>query len=140
MLEYIFFDQRPWTLFDKFLKEKGLEPESVHEEQGYLVSIPDDTDDDLMESIEAYYDEMLDMNESLFLEQQGEGQVHAAGVSVSLSDGRSVDAMVDPELLNRMLEVVSTDELGRFVTAIVDAVENPDDRPFCRRHRDEVDQ
>ncbi len=135
----IFFDQRPWLLFQQFLKKKGLEPESVHEEQGYLVSIPDDTDDDLMESIEAYYDEMLDMNEELFLEQQDDDQVHAAGVSVSLSDGRSVDALVNPKLLNRMLEVVSTDELGQFVSAIVDAVENPDNRPFCRRHRDEAE-
>lgn len=139
MLEYIFFDQRPWELFDAFLREKGLIPESVHEEQGYLVRLPEDTDDELMESIEAYYDEMLDMNEALFIAQQDDGeQVHAAGVSVSLSDGRSVDAMVSPDLLNRILTVVSTDELGQLVSAIVDAVEHPDDRPFCRRHRDEL--
>ncbi len=40
---------------------------------------------------------------------------------------------MDPALLNRMLEVITADELGQFIDAIVDAVENPDERPFCQR-------
>lgn len=134
MLEYIFFDERPWKLFISFLVEKGLQPESAKEDQGFMVSLPDDTADELMDAIEAYYDEMLEMNEALFMEEQGDEDVHAAGVSVNLSDGRMVEASVDPKLLNRILEVLSTDELGQFITAIVDAVEKPDERPFCRRH------
>ncbi|HEB95432.1 MAG TPA: hypothetical protein ENI96_03235 [Sedimenticola thiotaurini] len=133
MLEYIFFDPRPWRLFIDFLRDRGLEPESTDEEQGLLVRLPDDTDDRLMDEIEARYDELLDMNEQLFAEQEGEAHVHRAGVSVSLSDGRVVEAGVPPELLNRILQVIGTDELGLFVSAIVDAVENPDERPFCQR-------
>lgn len=134
MLEYIFFDERPWMRFVEFLKEKGLAPDSAHEEQGYLVMLPEDTDDDLMDEIEAFYDEMLDMNEALFAETAGEEHVHTAGISVNLTDGRTIQASVDPRLLNRVLDVISTDELGQLVNAIVDAVENPDDRPFCRRY------
>jgi len=133
MLEYIFFDRRPWQLFINFLQHQGLTPQSAQEEQGFMVRLPDDTDDDLMEAIEARYDELLDMNEQLFSEQEGEDHVHRAGVSVNLSDGRTVEAGVSPLLLNRILEVLSTDELGQFINAIVDAVENPDDRPFCQR-------
>ncbi len=133
MLEYIFFDQRPWQLFIDFLCDQGLDPQSAQEEQGFMVRLPDDTDDDLMEAIEARYDELLDMNEQLFSEQEGEEHVHRAGVSVNLSDGRMVEAAVSPLLLNRILEVLSTDELGQFINAIVDAVENPDQRPFCQR-------
>ncbi|MEE9358626.1 hypothetical protein [Candidatus Vondammii sp. HM_W22] len=134
MLEYIFFDERPWKLFITFLVEKGLQPESAKEDQGFMVSLPDDTADELMDAIEAYYDEMLEMNEALFMEEQGDEDVHAVGVSVNLSDGRMVEASVDPKLLNRILEVLSTDEPGQFITAIVDAIEKPDERPFCRRH------
>lgn len=134
MLEYIFFDERPWQQFITFLEGKGLQPLSASENQGFMVRLPEDTDDNLMDDIEAYYDEMLDMNEALFVEQADATEhVHTAGVTVNLSDGRSVQAAVDPKLLNRILDVLSTDELGQFINAIVDAVENPDERSFCRR-------
>ncbi|WP_428609817.1 hypothetical protein [Sedimenticola sp.] len=134
MLEYIFFDERPWQQFIAFLQQKGLQPQSAQEDQGFMVRLPDDTDDSLMDAIEAYYDEMLDMNEALFVEQaDAADHVHAAGVSVNLSDGRSVQALVDPALLNRILDVLSTDELGQFINSIVDAVEHPDERSVCRR-------
>ncbi len=133
MLEYIFFDRRPWQLFIDFLRDQGLDPDHGEEDQGMMVRLPDDTDDALMGAIEERYDELLEMNERLFAEQEGEAHVHRAGVSVSLSDGRVVEAAVPPALLNRILDVVSTDELGQFVSAIVDAVENPDERPFCQR-------
>lgn len=134
MLEYIFFDERPWQLFIRFLDEKGLRPDSAQEEQGFMVRIPEDTDDALMEAIEAYYDEMLDMNEALFIEQADETEhKHAAGVSLKLASGQTVQAVVDPVLLNRILTVLSTDELSQFINSIVDAVENPDERSVCRR-------
>ncbi|MES9844934.1 MAG: hypothetical protein ABW131_09845 [Candidatus Sedimenticola sp. 6PFRAG5] len=133
MLEYIFFDERPWNRFTEFLQQKGLSPQAEHEEQGYMVRLPEDTDDELMDDIEDFYDEMLDMNQALFTEEEGEDHRHSAGVTVNLSDGRTVQAAVDPGLLNRILEVVSTEELGLLVNAIADAVENPDDRSICRR-------
>ncbi|MES9931491.1 MAG: hypothetical protein ABW162_01650 [Candidatus Sedimenticola sp. PURPLELP] len=133
MLEYIFFDERPWNRFTEFLQQKGLSPQAEHEEQGYMVRLPEDTDDELMDGIEDFYDEMLDMNQALFTEEEGEDHRHSAGVTVNLSDGRTVQAAVDPGLLNRILEVVSTEELGLLVNAIADAVENPDDRSICRR-------
>ncbi|MES9960126.1 MAG: hypothetical protein ABW089_06815 [Sedimenticola sp.] len=133
MLEYIFFHERPWTLFVEYLRQKGLDPVSDHEEQGYMVRLPEDTDDDLMGAIETRYDELLDLNEALFSAGQEDEHLHTAGVSVALNDGRTVQAAVEPELLGRLLQVVSADELGRFVSAIVDAVENPDERSICRR-------
>ena len=134
MLEYIFFDERPWKLFITYLDEKGLVVESQHEMQGYMVRIPDDTDDAMMAGIECYYDEMLDMNEALYIAGVDAAEhTHNAGVSVSLSDGRVVQALVDPALLNKVLEVLSMDELGQLVSAITDAVEHPDERSVCRR-------
>lgn len=133
MLEYIFFDERPWRQFIDYLESLGLKPESSSENQGWLVALPEDLDDELDEKIEAYYDRMLEMNEALVAEAEGEAHVHTAGVSVNLSDGRVVQAEVDPKLMKRLLEAVSPEELGAFVNAVVDAVENPDERPFCQR-------
>lgn len=133
MLEYIFFDERPWRQFIDYLESLGLQPERSSEDQGWLVALPEDLDDALDEQIEAYYDRMLEMNESLVAEAEGEAHVHTAGVNVTLADGRVVQAAIDPKLMQRLLEVVSPEELGELVNAIADAVENPDERPFCQR-------
>lgn len=133
MLEYIFFDERPWRSFIDYLESLGLTPQASSNEEGWLVALPEDLDDALDEKIEAFYDRMLEMNESLVAQEEGLAHVHTAGVTVTLADGRVVQAAVDPKLMQRLLTVISTDELGDLVNAIVDAVENPDERPFCQR-------
>ena len=131
MLEYIFFDELPWQRFIDFLKAQGLPPITSRGDEGWLVSLPEEIDDDLYDRIEVYYDEMLELNETLVSGSASEN--YQAGVSVNLADGRTVQAAVDPGLLARLLEAVSPAELGDFVNAIVDVVENPDQRPFCQR-------
>ena len=133
MLEYIFFDERPWRRFIDYLESLGLTPQASSNEEGWLVALPEDLDDALDEKIEVFYDRMLEMNESLVAEAEGQAHVHTAGVNVTLADGRVVQAAVDPKLMQRLLAAISADELGDLVNAIVDAVENPDERPFCQR-------
>ena len=94
------------------------------------VGIPEDTDDDLMDEIEAGYEELMAYDQALFETEADEGG-HAAGVVVNLASGDTVYARVDPGLLGRIMEVLTPEELGEVVNAIVDAVENPDARPLC---------
>ena len=133
MLEYIFFHERPWRRFIDYLKQLGLEPEASSGEDGWLVALPEDLDDQLDAKVEAYYDQMLALNESLVAESEGDSHVHRAGINLTLADGRVVQAAVDPELMRRLLTAISPEELGELVSVIVDAVENPDQRPFCQR-------
>lgn len=133
MLEYIFFHERPWRLFVDYLESLGLEPEARSGDLSWLVELPEDLDDELDRKIESYYDEMLELNESLVAEAEGEGHIDTAGVNVTLKDGRVVQAAVDPKLMRKLLDNVSPQELGELVNAIADAVENPDERPFCQR-------
>ncbi|MCU7930828.1 MAG: hypothetical protein KZQ90_08510 [Candidatus Thiodiazotropha sp. (ex Codakia rugifera)] len=133
MLEYIFFDERPWQGFIDYLKKLGLKPLATSAEEGWLVALPEDLDDAMDEKIEAYYDKMLTLNEALIADQEGMDHLHRAGVNVTLADGRVVQAEIDPVLMQRLLEAVSPEELGEFVNAIADAVEHPDQRPFCQR-------
>ncbi len=136
MLEYIFFHEEPCRRFKAFLAEKGIEPlkEGLDKTdvEGMTVFIRDDLDDRLSDEIEAYYDEMMTLDESLVAETE-EDEMHKVGLAVTLKDGRSVYAAVDPEVLARVLTVISHDELGRIVDAVADAVENPDERPLCKR-------
>jgi len=133
MLEYIFFDERPWRRFIDYLESLGLAPQASSGDEGWLVALPEDLDDETDGRIEAYYDQMLEMNESLVAEEEGQDHVHTAGVNVTLADGRVVQAAVDPKLMRRILSAISPEELGDLVNVIVDAVENPDERPFCQR-------
>ena len=133
MLEYIFFHEHPWRRFIVFAEELGLNPEARQGDEGWVVELPEDLDEALDERLEAFYDEMLDYNQDLVAETEGAEHVHLAGIDVTLGDGRRVQAGVDPKLMRRLLEAVSPEELGEFVNAIVDAVENPDERAFCQR-------
>ncbi|RLW68612.1 MAG: hypothetical protein B6D71_13260 [gamma proteobacterium symbiont of Stewartia floridana] len=133
MLEYVFFDQRPWQEFVDYLKQLGLAIETARDDEEWLVYVPEELDDETDEKIEARYETLLEMNEHLIAAQQGTAHVDTAGINVSLIDGRVVQAEVDPQLINRLLQVVSAEELGEFVSAIALAVEQGDERPLCQR-------
>ena len=73
------------------------------------------------------------LNQALFEEEAPtRGEQLAAGVVVKLRNGDTVYAGVDPRLLGRIMEVLTPEEFGEVVNAIVDAVEHPDTRSLCR--------
>jgi len=137
LLEYIFFHQQPCDRFKQVLQQVGVETlkEGTDETdvEGLTVCISDDLDEEISEKIENFYDEMMELDESLVIEDEGADEYSQAGLAVTLKDGRSVMASVDPDVLNRVLTVISHDELGKLVDIIADAVENPDQRPLCKR-------
>lgn len=137
MLEYVFFHQQPFDQFLRFLKSIQVEPLKQGIEhsdaEGLIVYLQDDLDDELSDRIEQYYDEMMELNEQLVADLQAQEDSSQVGVAVTLADGRSVLASVEPAVLNRILSVISHQQLGELVDTIVDAVENPDDRPLCKR-------
>jgi hypothetical protein len=137
MLEYIFFNRKPYQRFLDFLHENGVTPLKEGLDQtdveGLIVYLQDNLDDTLSEQIEAFYDDMMALDEELVMQQQDSDEMSQVGVAVTLNDGRSVLASVAPEVLNRVLSVISHQELGELVDAIADAVENPDERPLCKR-------
>lgn len=53
--------------------------------------------------------------------------------AVSLMNGQEVLPTVKPEVLNRMLTVITHDNLAEFVDAIVNVVEDPDHGSLCKR-------
>jgi hypothetical protein len=137
MLQYIFFHQRPFELFVDFIRGKGLGMETRVDEAGYEVSIAEDIEDELADNIDAEYDRLLDMNRELMgIDDNSDTNYAMASVNVHLKDGLISEAFIEPDLMNRIMQVLTPQEFGRVVQSISRAVENPDDRSYCQRVRD----
>lgn len=134
MLEYVFFHHQPCAQFTAFAQGLGLNPAVIEGDETLEVHLPEDLPEDQLDALEEQYELMLELNQQLYdADHAGEGELHNAGVVLNLQDGRTVYAQVDPRLLGRIMSVLTPQEFGDVVNAIIDAVENPDDRPLCKR-------
>lgn len=134
MLDYIFFNKETCQLFEKTAISSGIKAEITCADGCFTVRIPEDLDEVVLEKIEDDYDKLMDIDRDLTEKQlDTSDDIHTAGISIQLKDGRYVYASVAPELLNKVMRSISTDELNTLVCAITEAVEDPDDRGLCQR-------
>jgi hypothetical protein len=138
MLEYVFFHETPFQSFVKFLEFHKISPKITIEEDSYEIAIPEDIDDDLLNQIDEKYDELMDMNQNLFEEQEGtsSNNYSLASIGFKLSDGTTSHADIDSKLMSRIMEAITPEELNTIIDAIVTAVENPEQRTVCQRIRE----
>jgi len=134
-LEYLFYSS---TIFDRFvdeLNEKKIPWKKTQDviNQSSIVLI---TEDD----IEEYWDEIDDLYDELSIEDQrleesganNPDDISTAGIHIQLKNNIQTIAQVKPDMLNRILDVLSPDEFAEFVDIIVKSVETPDDTPICK--------
>lgn len=134
MLEYIFFNKKTCHLFEKTAISAGIKPIINYADECFTVTIPEDLNEVILEKLEDDYDELMDIDRDLTEQQlDSTDDIHAAGITIQLKDGRVVCASVTPELLNKVMQSISADELNTLVCAITEAVENPDERGLCQR-------
>ncbi len=62
MLEYIFFNEKTCSLFEKFALSSGIKPIIDHEEECFTARLAEDSDEVILEKLEDYYDELMDMD------------------------------------------------------------------------------
>ncbi len=136
MLDYIFFDTTLSAKFKGHLTKVGIvfeckDDESFGSVQGEIVSIADDTQDDVLDTLQTLYDDLQDELAQI-LEQTDEGlMMNAAGMEVRLKDGSICTLRVAPDVVTRILTVLEFDELQAFVDNIARSVEEPDNGHFC---------
>lgn len=133
MLEYVFFHPLPCEQFVNFLREQGLQPEVQEDGETWEVRLPEEMPEAQGDAVEARYDELLELNQVLHDQESDDADQQSAGVVVNLASGETVYASVDSALLARIMSVLTPEEFGEVVNAIVDAVENPDHRTLCQR-------
>ncbi len=138
MLEFIFFHQNISKLFTDFIAGLGIEYRVKDDEETITVSVSEDVDDELVEKIEDEYDRLLDLSRDLTDSEEGESRdnYQKASLLITLKNGEISYAHIDTDMVNRMLQVISTTELNQFIEAVADAVENPDDRSYCQIIKD----
>ena len=142
LLDYVLFHQIPYSKFVEYLNTAKIAMNTSLKDGVYTISIPVDISDELVNSIEERYDELLDMSRELLAEEtpQGKGNFSIATMIVGLASGETSNAHIRPDLLYRIMNVIDEKELGEFVQAIAEAVENPDNRSYCHKVREgEID-
>jgi len=142
-LEYLFFSRSVADKFIQKLKEHELRigkhwqesKESIHD--GIIISVCRTGD---IENWDMLWDELDDLFDVYTIEDQqlleaGEEILdkNVAGVYIQLADGSQTIAAVDPDVLSRVLEVISNDEFSTMVDAIVSSVESPNNAAICKR-------
>ncbi len=138
MLEYIFFNQKTCELFFKSAISSGINVHSDYNDGYFTVRLDEDSNENSLENLENYYDELMDIDklltESKLAEEHSDSaqSQHAAGITIQLKDGRNVYASIRPELLNRVLKCISPEELNSIVNAITEVVETPDKGGLCQ--------
>ena len=134
-LEYLFYSS---SIFDRFvdvLNEKNI-PWTKTEEVINHSSIIHITEED----IEEYWDEIDDFYDELAIEDQrleesganNPDDISTAGIHIQLKNNVQTIAQINPDILNRILDVLSADEFAEFVDIIAKSVEDPDDTPICK--------
>jgi hypothetical protein len=128
MLEYIFFHDEPRKQFLQYIESLDIPHVEQDDTMGMIVAIPEELGEDIEDEIEAHYDKLMEDAEA------GEAaEKDVAAMTISLQSGDTIYASVEPKGLNRILSVITTQELNDLVNSIVSSVETPDERPFCNR-------
>ena len=133
MLEYIFFHDEPRKQFIQYLVKQDIPYEEQNDSMGMVVAVSEKLGEDIEEVIEARYDELMENAEELLVSDGEAAEKDVAAITITLDDGKTIYASVSPNVINRVLAVISTQELNDLVNSIVSSVLDPDERPICTR-------
>ena len=137
MLEYLFFTQEIADKFISFLNGKNLRWEQKNDPMlgSIVIETPEDIEEELWDELDDYH-ELLGEEDQKILEAElatNETETNAAGIYIQLANGEQTVAQINPDVMNRMLSVISMEEFNAFVETIVSNVENPDDASICEK-------
>ncbi|BBP44780.1 hypothetical protein THMIRHAS_01530 [Thiosulfatimonas sediminis] len=101
----------------------------------FNVNLQEEATEEQTAQLEAYYDELF------FGEQAAEidgndpdgALADACGVQVKLQSGEYTTIAIHPQIMNKILSVLSIDELQQFLAQVAEDIENPKSGPICSR-------
>lgn len=139
-MEYVFFDESLAKRFQKFCENLGvkteIEAELTHtDDDSFTIKIVDNLSDEVTEQLEEEYGEMLFGEQASMIEGNDEAGAiaDACGVQVQLQSGQFTTVAIHPETMNKILSVLSIDELQQFLSQVAEDIENPKMGPICSR-------
>jgi hypothetical protein len=133
MLEYVLFAERLRDCLTSWLDDNGIDYRTAVNGEELLVLIDEDIDEDTQDRIDEQYDQLLEESARIADEEDDSPDaVHLVGIQFQRNDGSVGLVRITPELANRLHRCLDMIELQTFVQTVVDAVENPDNRPLCK--------
>jgi hypothetical protein len=132
MLEYIFFNDGLREQFEALAESLDLQFETRMDALGTVVMLPENMPEETENQLEGKYAELMEEQAALSDEESDVTQRQAVGIQVTLSDGNERMLKLDPELVNRMLECFTVEEMQELVNAIAVSLENSGDAPLCQ--------
>jgi len=139
-MEYLFFNESLAKRFADFCNAKNIATQIVVEEEhtgdaSYSIQLADITDSALMDEVEEHYNDLFFGEQAAEIEGNTEsGAVaDACGVQVQLLSGEYTTVAIHPEIMNKILSVLSIDELQSFLSQVAEDIENPKSGPICSR-------
>lgn len=133
MLEYIFFHHDPRLLFMQYLNKQNIPYSEQDDNMGMVIAIPEDLDEPIEDAIEKHYDTLMENAEELLLSDGEAAEKDNAAITITLDDGKIIYASVSPNVINRVLTVITPQELNNLVNSIVTSALNPDESSLCSR-------
>lgn len=138
--EYTFFDQPIAEKFVAFINGLNLkanirEEKTPLDETSFEVSVEGELTDEQADALEEHYSELLFGEQAAQIEGNGSDGVlaDACGVQVQLSGGIYTTVAIKPEIMNKILSVLTVDELQSFLAQVAEDIENPKSGPICSR-------
>lgn len=134
MLDYICFDELFTKEFIDYLHQRGVSYECREDDMGTIVAIPDDLDEALDDDIDERFESLERAYEQRLKKELMETERNISAISVNLANGETCYVPIPEEMMNRLMSVLSPQEIGDLVDAIVSVVEDPDKRPICQHN------
>ena len=130
MNEYIFFDAGLRDRFVEYAGKRGAVCELRDDTMGLVVAVPEDLADDLVDALEARYDELQDEQSDLMSRVEG-GLGKLAGFKLVLPDGQTCMVPLQPDMANRLLSCFSFEEIQVLFDTVARSALDPKDSHLC---------
>ncbi len=130
MNEYIFFDAGLRDRFVEYAKRQEVVCELRDDNMGLIVAVPEDLPDDLVDAMEACYDELQDEQSELMSKMEG-GLGRLAGFKLVLPNGQTCTVPLQADMANRLLSCFSFEEIQVLFDTVARSVLDPKDSHLC---------
>ena len=134
MYEYLFFDDDLKYKFTQKLTELHTDYKESIDNDNLCIGIDENLDEKIVDKIDDFYDILLDEQADITIAEEPES-INTVGIQFTTSTGELSQAKLDPKLVNRLLEILTYQELQGLVQTIASATENPAVNPLCQKDK-----
>jgi len=137
--DYVFFDLALAESFAEQLAQRGISAQvmtvaETGEEQVCEVQVRQALNETQIETLETLYDQRFFEDQAALIEGNESGaQADVSGVQIQLSNGEYTTVAIDPSIMNKLLSVLSVEQLQQFLHQVAEDIEHPKSGPVCQR-------